>query len=61
MAKTDKEKVSAVPTSVRLSATGEQLWQTLANRMGLSKAKALEVIIRDRARAEGLEVPTTNA
>jgi len=58
MATSEKEKAGTVPTSVRVTPTCEHLWTTLADRMGLSKAKALEVIIREKARAEGIEMPS---
>jgi len=45
-----------VPTSVRVTPTCERLWDALAKSKGLSKAKVLEVIIRDRAKAEGIEI-----
>jgi hypothetical protein len=56
MATSDKERTSTVPTSVRVTPTCERLWEALAKSKGLSKAKVLEVIIRDRAKAEGIEV-----
>jgi hypothetical protein len=57
MANPAKEKTGTVPTSVRVTPTCERLWEALARSKGLSKAKVLEVIIRDRAKAEGIELP----
>jgi hypothetical protein len=48
------EKKETLPTSVRVTPTCRQLWDELARQMGLSNAGVLEVIIRDRARVEGI-------
>jgi hypothetical protein len=51
------EKKETLPTSVRVTPTCKRLWDALAERMGLSNAKALEVIIREKAKAEGIYDP----
>lgn len=48
------EKKQTLPTSVRITPICRELWDELARRMGLSNAGALEIIIRDRAKAEGI-------
>jgi hypothetical protein len=61
MSNQETEKTGTVPTSVRITPTCEKLWSTIAEGMGLSKAKALEVIIREKAKAEGIEIPSKSA
>ena len=58
MSNTDKEKAGTVPTSVRVTPTCKALWDALADRVGLSNAKYLEVLIREKARAEGVTADT---
>jgi hypothetical protein len=50
------DRKETLPTSVRITPTCQQLWDDLAEHMGLSKAGVLETLIRDRAKAEGLQV-----
>lgn len=42
------------PTSFRLSHEALRLLAALAKKLGLNKAGTLEVMIRDRAKAEGV-------
>lgn len=51
-----KEKVGTTPTSVRITPTCDRLWGMLAGQMGLSKAKYLEVVIREKAKEAGLNL-----
>lgn len=50
------DKKTALPTSVRITPTCKELWDTLADRMGVSNAAYLEVLIREKAKAEGVEI-----
>ncbi len=49
------ERKETVPTSVRITPTAQRLWDVLAERMGLSKAGVLETLLREKARAEGVQ------
>jgi PIN domain nuclease of toxin-antitoxin system len=40
------------PTSFRLSETARQLLAELAEQLGISQAAVLEILIRDKAKAE---------
>ena len=45
-----------VPTSVRVTPVCKQLWDGLAEKMGLSNTGVLETAIRRLAREEGVEI-----
>lgn len=49
------ERKETLPTSVRLTPTAQRLWEELAERMGLSKAGVLETLLREKAKAEGIQ------
>jgi hypothetical protein len=51
------ERKSAVPTSIRLSESSKELWESTAAHLGLSLAATFELAIRRLARAEGV-IPT---
>jgi hypothetical protein len=43
-------------TSIRLSAAGDVLWETLANNLGISKQAVIEIAVRKLAAAEGIAI-----
>jgi len=49
------ERKETTPTSVRITPTAQRLWEALADNMGLSKAGVLETLIRERAKADGIQ------
>lgn len=46
-----------LPTSVRLTPEASRLWEALAEKMGLSKAGALETILRSEAERRKIVLP----
>jgi hypothetical protein len=48
------ERKETVPTSIRITPTCKRLWDALAQEMGVSNAALMEVLIREKAKAEGL-------
>lgn len=57
MAETKKlDARGTVPTSVRVTPACHQLWEALAEQMGLSKTGVLETAIRRLAKEEGVQV-----
>ncbi len=51
------DKRETIPTSVRITPICKELWEALAERAGVSNAAYLETIIREKAKAEGIEIP----
>jgi predicted DNA-binding protein len=49
------------PTSFRLSPKAHQLLDALAEHMGLSQASVIETVLRDAARARGIEIKEDSA
>ncbi len=47
----------SVYTSVRLTTVGNELWEELADSMGVSKTGVLEILVREKARALGILPP----
>jgi hypothetical protein len=47
--------MSKEPTSFRLSPDGRRLLGELARRLGVSRTAVLEVLIRQKARQEGID------
>lgn len=51
------EKSTNNPTSVRISPTCRYLWERLAGKYGLSPNKYMEVLMREKAKEEGIPFP----
>ena len=49
-----KEKKLTLPTSVRVTPTCKRLWDALSTHLGISNAALLEIIIREKAKTEGI-------
>jgi hypothetical protein len=47
--------MSKEPTSFRLSPDGRRLLEELSRRMGVSRTAILEVLIREKAKQEGID------
>jgi hypothetical protein len=47
--------MSKEPTSFRLSPDGRRLLGALARRLGVSRTAVLEVLIREKAKQEGID------
>lgn len=47
-----KEKL---PTSIRLSPEAKQLLKALSDKLGISQVAVLEVLIREKAKAENIK------
>lgn len=48
-------KTNKLPTSIRLSPEAKRLLKELSDKLSISQAAVLEIIIREKARAEGVE------
>jgi hypothetical protein len=48
--------MSKEPTSFRLSTDGRRLLDQLASRLGVSRTAILELLIREKAKQEGVTV-----
>ena len=49
------------PTSVRLSPMAKALLKALSERLGVSQSAVLEIAIREKARAEGVDAVPAQA
>jgi hypothetical protein len=49
--------MSKEPTSFRLSPDGRLLLDALASRLGVSRTAILELLIREKAKQEGMVLP----
>jgi hypothetical protein len=54
-ARKNGEKKETIPTSVRITPVCKELWDTLAERAGVSNTAYLETLIREKAKAEGVK------
>jgi len=45
-----------VPVSFRLSLTAKELLSRLSREIGISRTAVLEIIIREKAKSEGIEI-----
>jgi hypothetical protein len=48
--------MNKVLTSIRISLTAKKLLVALANKLGISQSAVIEIAVRDKAKAEGVEV-----
>jgi hypothetical protein len=55
-----QNKKKTFPTSVRVTLTCKQLWDALAERMGLSNSAVLEILIREKAKIENIDTLSTH-
>lgn len=48
-------EMNKTPTSFRLSQKAKRLIRALAKRMGVSQTAVLEILVREKAKREGVE------
>ena len=53
----DKSGRATVSLSIRVSLGGDYALKRLSAKMGISKTAVIEVIARQAARSEGIEIP----
>jgi len=54
-------RADSIPLGLRISPVADQLLKQIAGHMGVSKTAVLEIVIREKAKHEGIPMPVADS